>query len=225
MNAAWLTDIVTESKTLMQKAQIWSTDKTQSYLFSITIFSDVVLLSSVSGKKSLDIQRAAGADIIEAVRMCAGWAPKLMYAASTEPGIWRVINVIMDTASSHTVPGYDITSQCHILAFFDYLTLKTKALDIVNAWIYSPSNTALHSEDLSHLQSAMRTPHLKINFLLYPSQYFYASLEFISFSIKKEVPKYMFQISIMSAGICFYIEFFFDKHLHSKCEISINCNI
>ena len=134
MNAAWLTDIVTESKTLMQKAQIWSTDKTQSYLFSITIFSDVVLLSSVSGKKSLDIQRAAGADIIEAVRMCAGWAPKLMYAASTVPGIWKVINVNMDTASSHTVPGYDITSQCHILAFFDYLTLKTKTLVIVNTW-------------------------------------------------------------------------------------------
>jgi hypothetical protein len=36
------------------------------------MFSVVVLLCSVSGKKSLDIQRAAGADIIEAVRICAG---------------------------------------------------------------------------------------------------------------------------------------------------------
>jgi len=40
-----------------------------------------------------------------------------MYAASTEPGIGKVINVYMDRASIHTVPGYDVTSQCHILAF------------------------------------------------------------------------------------------------------------
>ena len=72
MNAVWLTDIITELTTLMQKAQIRSTDKTQTYLFSITMVSAVVLLCSVSGKKSLDIQRAAGADIIEAVRICAG---------------------------------------------------------------------------------------------------------------------------------------------------------
>jgi hypothetical protein len=51
------------------------------------MFSDVVLLRSVSGKKSFDMQRAAGADIMEAVRICAGSAPKLMYAASTEPAI------------------------------------------------------------------------------------------------------------------------------------------
>ena len=56
----------------MQKTQIRSTGKTQSYLLSITMLSVVVLLCSVSGKKSFDTQRAAGADIIEAVRMCAG---------------------------------------------------------------------------------------------------------------------------------------------------------
>jgi hypothetical protein len=149
----------------------------------------------------------------------------LMYAASTVPGIWRVIKIYVDTASSHTVPGYDVTSQCHMLAFFDYMTLKTKALVIVNTWNYSPSDTALHSKDLSPLQSAMRTSQYKMNFLLYPSQHFYASLGFIPFSIKKEILKYLLQISIMSAGICFLIEFFFDKHLHSKCEISIKCNI
>jgi hypothetical protein len=38
----------------------------------MVMFSAVVLLCSVSGKKSFDIQRAAGADITEAVRMCAG---------------------------------------------------------------------------------------------------------------------------------------------------------
>ena len=161
MNAAWLTDIITESTTLMQKTQIRSTRRTQSYLLSITMFSVVVLLCSVSGKKSLDIQRAAGADIIEAVRICAGWAPKLMYAASTVPVIWTVINVYMDTASSHTVPGYDVTSHYHILAFFDYFTMKKKALVIVSTWNYSPSDTALHSKDLNPPQSAMRTSHLK----------------------------------------------------------------
>jgi hypothetical protein len=56
----------------MQKAQIRSTDTTQTHLFSITMLSEVVLLCSVSGKKSFDTQRAAGADIIEAVRICAG---------------------------------------------------------------------------------------------------------------------------------------------------------
>jgi hypothetical protein len=68
----------------------------------------------------------------------------------------------MDTASSHTVPGYDVTSHCHILAFFDYLTLKKKALVIViNTWNYSTSDTALRSKDFNPLQSAMRTSHLK----------------------------------------------------------------
>jgi hypothetical protein len=131
----------------------------------------------------------------------------------------------MDTASSHTVPGYDVTSQCHSFAFFDYMTLKMKALVIENTWIFSPSDTALHSKDLNPLQSAMRTSRLKKNFLLYPTQHFNASLGFIPLSIKKEILKYLLQISVMSAGICFHIEFFFDKHLHSKCEVSINCNI
>jgi hypothetical protein len=148
-----------------------------------------------------------------------------MYAAITVPGIRRVIQIYVDTASSHTVPSYDVTSQCHILDFFDYMTLKTKALVIVNTWIYSPSDTALHSKDLNPLQSAIRTSHLKINSLLYPSQHFYASLGFITFSMKKEILKYMLQISIMSAGICFFTEFFFNKHLHSKCEITMKCNI
>ena len=157
MNAAWLSDTIAESTTLTQKAQIRSTGKTQSYLLSITMLSDVVLLCSVSGKKSFDTQRAAGADITEAVRRYAGWAPKLMYAASTVPGIWRVTNVYMDTTSCHTVPGYDVTSQRHILAFFDHMILKTKALFTVNTWKHSPSDTGLHSKDLSPLQSAMRT--------------------------------------------------------------------
>jgi hypothetical protein len=64
--------VLLTSTTLMQKTQIRSTGKTQSYLLSITMLSVVVLLCSVSGKKSFDTQRAAGADIIEAVRMCAG---------------------------------------------------------------------------------------------------------------------------------------------------------
>jgi hypothetical protein len=72
MNAAWRTDIITVSTISMHKAQIKSTGKTQSYLFSITMLSVVVLLCSVSGKKSFDTQSAAGADIIEAVRICAG---------------------------------------------------------------------------------------------------------------------------------------------------------
>ena len=59
-----------------------------------------------------------------------------MYAASTVPGIRRVIKIYVDTASSHTVPSYDVTSQCHILASFDNLTLKAKALVIVNTGIY-----------------------------------------------------------------------------------------
>ena len=111
----------------------------------------------------------------------------------------------MGTASSHTFPCCNVTSQCHILALFDYLTLKTKALVIVNTWNYSPGDTALHSKECNPLQSAMRTSHLKINFLLYPSQHFYVSLGFIPFSIKKEILKYLLQISIMSAGIYFYI--------------------
>jgi hypothetical protein len=86
MNVTWLTDIINESTIIMQKAQIRSTDTTKTYPFSILMFSAVVLLCSVSGKNSFATQRAAGADIIEAVRMCAGCAPKLMYAASTEPG-------------------------------------------------------------------------------------------------------------------------------------------
>ena len=43
-----------------------------------------------------------------------------MYAARTEPGIRRVINVYVDTASSYPDPGCEVTSQCHILASFDY---------------------------------------------------------------------------------------------------------
>ena len=71
MDAATLAHIITELTILMQKAPIRSTDKTQTYPLSNLIFSVVVLLCSVSGKKSFDTQRAAGADIIEAVKICA----------------------------------------------------------------------------------------------------------------------------------------------------------
>jgi hypothetical protein len=70
----------------------------------------------------------------EAVRICDGWAPKLMYAAITVPGIWEVIKVYVDTASSDAVPGYYVTLQCHTLAFLNYLTLKSKMLFIRNTW-------------------------------------------------------------------------------------------
>lgn len=56
-----------------------------AYDFSITMLSDDVLLSSVSGNKSFDTNNEAGAAITEAVINCEGSAPNDMYAARTVP--------------------------------------------------------------------------------------------------------------------------------------------
>jgi len=93
---------------------------------------------------------------------------------------------------------------------------------------YLELRTQWHSTSFQRPQSSTIcyenfTP--QINFLLLPPQHFYALLGHVPLSTRKKILKYLLQLSIMSAGICFYIEFFFDKHLHSKCEISIKCNI
>lgn len=49
------------------------------------MLSDDVLLSSVSGNRSLDTNKDAGAAITEAVINCEGSAPNEMYAARTVP--------------------------------------------------------------------------------------------------------------------------------------------
>jgi len=132
----------------------------------------------------------------------------------------------MDTASRHTVPGYDVTSQCNILAFFDYFTMKTKGishchnyLELLTQWqstsFQRPQSSAICYENLPP----------RINFLLYPPQHFYSLLGFVPLNTRKKILKYSLQTSILSAEIRFYIQFFFNKHLHSRCEISIKCNI
>jgi len=99
---------------------------------------------------------------------------------------------------------------------------------ISHCYIYLELLTQWYSTSFQRLQSSAicyenLTP--QINFLLYPPQHFYALLGFVPLSTRKKILKYLLQISIMSAGFHFYIEFFFNKHLHSKCEISIKCNI
>lgn len=49
------------------------------------MLSDDVLLSSVSGNKSFDTNKEAGAAITEAVINCDGSAPNDIYAARTVP--------------------------------------------------------------------------------------------------------------------------------------------
>ena len=113
---------------------------------------------------------------MEAVRICAGSAPKLMYAAITEPGIWRLTKVYVDTEThsfwlwcSFTVPYYFPSLIAWRWRWRHYNHLKY--WELLAQWHSSSFNDiASHSKNLNPLQNYCENLKAQTNFLLHPSQ-------------------------------------------------------